>query len=343
MGMFDFLKILQKPQSIATGALTGFARQFPELVGNDQGGDRVERKSNNDWIKSQKALGLDTSDIEKQYGVSNGTQGIDSILSGISAGWKGDLSPSTVLGEELAKSGQKPDLGDKAFNTFADVTMDPLMAVGGLLGAAGKLGKAGEAATTIGKLEKGASLGERGAQFGRRFQQGMMATGEPVSAAGTAVLGGFAENRIAPRLRAISELLSRTPGNVGKVAEAEQFMNPAALDMGRLFDPADVASIAKNTGTESAVMGVGDKVALPGQLGFQDIPVTPKMPPDATPGLEDELMKLLQPKPWGTPEQMARRADFVANTKKPKVLIDPMIEDQDIVSQILNNAGRRRG
>lgn len=272
---WDMLKYLSKPQSIAAGTWAGTTR----------------------WLDPK-------ADEQNRLGVGGNP------LSGFMAGLKGDINPA----EAIKFANNRYDEGgivDKVAGLGANVAMDPLI-LAGPLAKAGKLGKLGEAASTFGKLETGATAAEKGAQFGRRFYQGMLATGEPVSAAGTAMLGGFAERRI----KAITQLLRKTPGNVEDIVQAENTLSPAALEMGRLFDPADVASMAKNTGIESSV---APKTAIDFGGTQQSLPFGEK------PSLEDELMKILSPK------------------KKSKVLIDPMIEDQDIVATILKNAGRRRG
>lgn len=322
MGAFDFLKVLQKPQSIAMGTILGMMREAGlDNDWNKRG--KAQHESDQNWIQSLKTRGEDTSALEKEY--LSGINSITGTAKGFGEGVRGDVSPSKIIKQTRQNQGQEVNVLEKILGTANDVILDPLVAGGSVVARAGKLGKAGKAAATYGKLEKGASVGEKGAQLGRRFQQGMSATGEPLSAAGTALLGGLAENKLAPRIRAITQMLQKTPGNLDDIARAESTLNPAALEMGRLFDPADVASFTRNTGVGSALDDVptATQTFQPDLFNFgtqnraQDLLT-------AKPSVEDELMRILSP-------------------KKPKVLIDPMIEDADIVSQILQNAGRRRG
>jgi hypothetical protein len=278
------LKLLQKPQSMAAGTYAGLIRM-------------VDPKA----------------DEQNKLGVGRNP------LSGFMAGLKGDIDPASAL-KYSANNYANNGLVDKAAGLVENVGADPLNLLGPIA-KAGALGKAGEAAATFGKLGEDASLGEKAAQFGRRFHQGMLATGDPIMGLGTGLLGGQVESRVLPRLEAIKQLLMRTPGNVDELGTAISGIEPNALEMGRLFDPADVASIAQNTGTPASGLGVVNPKALESALsGIEqpslfDTPITPKLPSDAT-SVEEELMKLLRP--------------------KPKVLIDPMIKDQDIVSQILS-------
>jgi hypothetical protein len=180
----ELARMLQKPQSIMTGAMLG----------------------------SMRGLGLPTTNY---FGEASNP------LSGAIAGAKNPIRPSNVV-DFNPNDNNTNSLLQKLANTSLDIAVDPLTMAGPIargtgLGAklaeAGKLGAlagaAVEGAGTAGKYDEslsgGAKLTAAAARALRRTAQGTLATGDPITGAGFGQLLGLGENSLTKFLPRLSE------------------------------------------------------------------------------------------------------------------------------------------
>lgn len=223
------LGILQKPQSIATGATVGLLNMIKP--GLDPRGQEIR-----DRYEAAKAAGQDTSAYEPYlHSIDN----IHNPLEGILAGLKGSLNPARAIAEASGSNQYEPG-GDtstglqRLLHTGQNVVFDPLNFVGPLgksAAVAGKLGRASEAvdaALTVGKLGEDATRGQKLAQFGRQWYQGTTATGDPLSGLGVGLMGRSIEKRLASLaakraagagVDAAEEALGNTANTINDAAE----------------------------------------------------------------------------------------------------------------------------
>lgn len=188
MGILDVLqKIVQYPQSAVTG-IAGFA--------------------------------------PSPGGIARDTTGDFDILE---EGFRGGLRPSEVMarnnpvtGDENAIESILRHIGE----TGTDLAYDPVnLGVGGAGKLAGNLDEGSKLASVLSGVGETGKLGiktdplAKAGQMGRRYYQGLMATGDPLSAVGAASLIGGGERAATKFIPAISRMLAKEdPDALAEVA-----------------------------------------------------------------------------------------------------------------------------
>src|SRR5215207_8876487 len=223
MGIMGFMDevfgALQKPQGMVVGGLTGLGNQISRGLGvnvNQSGLQALGLRKKRDEDEVEEAAqifrdlderGVDTSAF------SHLRPKAASMLSGIKEGWKGEISPGELYrqGQPVEQWDDSGNLLDKVLKPAFDIGVDPLMLAGGALPkVAGVLNQGGKVAQgvargvtgagTVGNLANAGIEGGRGAmaaskagQFARRGYQGLLATGDPLTAIGAGALIGGGE------------------------------------------------------------------------------------------------------------------------------------------------------
>jgi len=184
MGIFDDITgFLQKPQSIATGAVEGLYNQA--FRGGKPSKATTQQRSVNRMLDDLEAAGVDTTQWSGLRGADNDTS---TVFSGIVSGAKGNIRPSDAVYSmsDADPTEQRGHVND-ILSSAVDLGADPLMALGPAA-KAGKLGSLAKGAATVGKVDD-LSRGQKAAQLGRQLYQGYMATGEPITGLSAGLLG----------------------------------------------------------------------------------------------------------------------------------------------------------
>ncbi len=271
----DLLGLVQKPQSIATGATEGFLNQ---IQGKESAGARKQRGLNR-ILEDLESKGIDTgsfSALRHQYDDTS------NIFSGAMAGLKGHMSPADMVNRVAGgePGANRDSFAERVMSTAVDAGADPLLALGPAA-KAGSLGRLGSAAATPGSLGKGASLAERAAQTGRQLYQGqLVAPGLEGLGVGLGLKAG--ETGVQHLAPAISRRLYKS-GVKGMGAN---------VDEGQLFDPSQY-NVSRADATDIGA-------ATPGPASFEDVPLgrstegmlreaipqSPALPPASAPSFE---------------------------------------------------------
>lgn len=375
MGFLDeVLKAVQKPQGMLVGGLTGLGNQVSKGLGFNVNQSGLQ------------ALGLqkdrDEEDVEELNNIFRDLdeQGVDTTpfehlrpraqtaLSGIKEGWQGKISPGEVYrqGQDVDKWETDGNLLDKVLKPAFDITVDPLMvagASGGLSKLAGGLAQGGKVAQQVGRGVEGVGTfgnlanagieGSRGAmaaskagQFARRGYQGLLATGDPMSAIGAGfLLGGAEKIATSPLAKAAAGRLGSLGrrGAANAVEESSEIRvpsnsnGPLALNAGPrvhavgtpepLFDDFTVSQAFKQ-GAGAARPDLTD-VMLESKALPRGVPTTGRAfeagPVGSTgaEGLTDPIKELLQRGPKALPPAFGTSGGFpmgVAKTKQEELL-----------------------
>jgi len=256
MGILDdILGIIQKPQSIATGAIAGGINQ---LTGDRGSKAEREQRGYNKMLDDLEESGVDTS---QWSALRRADEDTSTLFSGIVSGAKGNLRPAD-LAVELAGGNRESNaqgFGNQVMSTALNMSADPLLAVGPIAGS-GKMGSLAKGAASFGKLPEEASRGQKVAQLGRQAYQGVLGSGgDPMLALGATVLGRQAETRLAPAIA------RRFAGKLGKAAtEVPEELQD--IPEGQLFNP------GKFTVSKADVLDEG--AATPAIRGLDEQPLS---------------------------------------------------------------------
>jgi len=299
----DLQNIIQKPQSVLMGGLMGTLRAGGFL------------------------------DKESQY-----HQSAQNPLTGLLEGWKGEISPHDLLNEGAGTSGQ-PNFARQAMNTIADVTVDPLMLVGpiaksGALGA--KAAKGADLALSAGKIDD-AKLATHVARGLRRIYQGSLATGDITSGISAGLLQGVTENSLAkwgPGV--IAKIMSRSPELSDEAGGAVK----------------SAIQVARNDLDDLLPDSLDPRAALKATRAPTLSPLESAL--QANPATSRDLSTVLRPEgqhfsggshvlsETGPVEPSLRENDLedvfaqALGTPTKKILMDPMIQNQDdVAAQLL--------
>jgi hypothetical protein len=268
--------VLQKPQSIAIGALsevTGSADDARQFVHKYESALVPDTDAN--WEKYQQAKSL-VGDSEATGGsITN----IGSALQGAIRGAKSNIHPSDVAMNDAASG--------KILDPIENLAIDPLMFTGGAGSKVLEGTRAGEllkSAGTVGKLGEGANKADKAAQLGRRLYQGaLIGGGDPFLTIGAATGIGGVEKflpAIGTRLAKLftPEMEEQIADSVGALVRYE---GPGALPLntgpikaealtGDLvpWEPGKVPPLSQDPATAAARQGLeGQLVTNPRNIG----------------------------------------------------------------------------
>jgi len=305
MGVLDsVLDVLRKPRDVFVGGVTGLGNQVGDLINFDVNQSGLQAlglrdKANNEDEDEIRELfakldrnGVDASEFEYLRPKAQ------SALSGIKEGWKGELSPSELYtqGKPVEQWDDDGDLLDRVLKPTFDIATDPLL-FAGAAGGAGKLanlpgvaGKVGKGVGTFGPIPRseGLALGQRAGQAARRYGQGYLATGDPMSAiaAGSLIGGGERAAAYALKRAAGTRLGKFMQGRGDDISETERVLNEETDVLSNY--PGPPTQVKKRAAPSPFTQGVEDMAPYPGP------PVSQQIGPD-------ELLQLIdqQPKALG--------------------------------------------